>query len=114
MMSDTPETDEQATPIIGFYSGETVTASLARRLERERDQARRAYVVMRACWRSSISLLEGIVERNEKIQPGSATNIVVRAITKDLLLDYETAGAPGMRAVPVNTGTVVNEPDPGV
>jgi hypothetical protein len=41
-MSDTPETDKQAVDAIGFYSCATVPADLARRLERERDLARRA------------------------------------------------------------------------
>lgn len=42
-MSDTPETDKQAIGVIGFYSGATVPADLARRLERERDEARLQY-----------------------------------------------------------------------
>ena len=41
-MSDrpTPETDENASPHIGFYSCATVTSNFARKLERERDEAR--------------------------------------------------------------------------
>ena len=39
-MSDTPETDAKASPHIGFYSCATVPADFARRLERERDEAR--------------------------------------------------------------------------
>ena len=39
-MSDTPETDERAVPHIGFYSCATVPAEFARKLERERDEAR--------------------------------------------------------------------------
>jgi hypothetical protein len=39
-MSDTPETDELAVGAIGFYSCATVPADFARRLERERDEAR--------------------------------------------------------------------------
>ena len=42
-MSDTPETDKQAAFVIGFYSCATVPADLARRLERERDEARLQY-----------------------------------------------------------------------
>jgi hypothetical protein len=42
-MSDTPETDSKASPHIGFYSCATVTAEFARRLERERDEARQQY-----------------------------------------------------------------------
>ena len=36
----TPETDERAVPHIGFYSCATVPAEFARKLERERDEAR--------------------------------------------------------------------------
>jgi hypothetical protein len=41
-MSDrpTPETDERAVPHIGFYTCATVPAEFARKLERERDEAR--------------------------------------------------------------------------
>jgi hypothetical protein len=39
-MSDTPETDAKASPHIGFYSCATVPAEFARKLERERDDAR--------------------------------------------------------------------------
>jgi len=39
-MSDTPETDQNAVPHIGFYSCATVPAEFARKLERERDEAR--------------------------------------------------------------------------
>ena len=39
-MSNTPETDQNAVPHIGFYSCATVTAEFARKLERERDEAR--------------------------------------------------------------------------
>jgi len=37
---NTPQTDKQATGIIGFFSCETVPASFARKLERERNEAR--------------------------------------------------------------------------
>ncbi len=37
---NTPETDAIAAPHIGFYSCATVPAEFARRLERERNQAR--------------------------------------------------------------------------
>jgi hypothetical protein len=40
-MSDTPDTDERAVPHIGFYSCATVPAEFARKLERERDDARK-------------------------------------------------------------------------
>jgi hypothetical protein len=39
-MNDTPETDAASSPHIGFFSCATVTAEFARRLERERDEAR--------------------------------------------------------------------------
>jgi len=41
-MSDTPETDAVASPHIGFYSCATVTAEFARRMERERNEAKAA------------------------------------------------------------------------
>lgn len=43
-MSDrpTPETDAKVSPCIGFYSCATVPADFARKLERERDEAREA------------------------------------------------------------------------
>ena len=46
-MSDTPETDAKASPHIGFYSCATVPAEFARKLERERDDARE--MVMAIC-----------------------------------------------------------------
>lgn len=45
-MRGTPETDQKASPHIGFYSCATVPAEFARKLERERDEAlagRQAY-----------------------------------------------------------------------
>ena len=39
-MSDTPETDKQAVNVIGWYSCATVPADFARKLERERNEAR--------------------------------------------------------------------------
>ncbi len=42
-MSDTPDTDQKAVPHIGFYSCATVPAEFARKLERERDEAREKY-----------------------------------------------------------------------
>jgi hypothetical protein len=38
----TPDTDQRAVPHIGFYSCATVPAEFARKLERERDEARDA------------------------------------------------------------------------
>jgi uncharacterized coiled-coil DUF342 family protein len=39
-VSDTQETDKQAVGVIGWYSCATVPADFARKLERERDEAR--------------------------------------------------------------------------
>jgi len=39
-ITNTPETDQKAVPHIGFYSCATVPAEFARKLERERDEAR--------------------------------------------------------------------------
>ena len=41
-ITNTPETDQKAVPHIGFYSCATVPAEFARKLERERDEAREA------------------------------------------------------------------------
>ena len=41
-ITNTPETDQKASPHIGFYSCATVPAEFARKLERERDEAREA------------------------------------------------------------------------
>jgi hypothetical protein len=46
-MSDTPDTDQKAVPHIGFYSCATVPAEFARKLERERDEAREQNVKVR-------------------------------------------------------------------
>ena len=48
-MSETPETDERAVPHSGFYSCATVPAEFARKLERERDEAREK---LSAAWQS--------------------------------------------------------------
>ena len=45
-MSDTPETDAKVSAHIGFYSCATVPAELCRRMERERDDARRKLEVL--------------------------------------------------------------------
>jgi predicted house-cleaning NTP pyrophosphatase (Maf/HAM1 superfamily) len=44
-MSATPETDAKVSAHIGFFSCATVPAELCRRLERERDEAREAFVI---------------------------------------------------------------------
>ena len=64
----TPETDGKASPHIGFYSCATVPAEFARRLERERDEAREAL----AATKDKIKELEGQVcyarhERNKAL-----------------------------------------------
>ena len=46
-MSDTPETEKQAVNVIGFYSCATVPADFARKLEHERDEARRLLAAAR-------------------------------------------------------------------
>ena len=45
----TPETDAKASPHIGFYSCATVPAEFARKLERERDEAREAMQYIAYC-----------------------------------------------------------------
>ena len=53
-MSDTPDTDQKAVPHIGFYSCATVPAEFARKLERERNEAREVFKEM---WRSGDAFL---------------------------------------------------------
>ena len=65
-MSDTPETDKQAVNVIGWYSCATVPADFARKLERERNEARDTVLRLRkqraiARIRQRIAELEGVV-----------------------------------------------------
>ena len=65
-MSDTPETDKQAVGVIGWYSCATVPADFARKLERERNEARDTVLRLRkqraiARIRQRIAELEGVV-----------------------------------------------------
>ena len=63
-MNDTPETAQQAVGNIGFYSCATVPADFARRLERERDEAREDLQFRRelyALLRNEADRLEGII-----------------------------------------------------
>lgn len=57
-MSDTPETDAKVSEHIGFYSCATVPAELCRRLERERDEAREAFIEARKHREQLNSLLQ--------------------------------------------------------
>ena len=67
-ITNTPETDQKASPHIGFYSCATVPAEFARKLERERDEAwellnsREAFVIAQ---QSVIKDL--ILERNKAL-----------------------------------------------
>ena len=65
-MSDTPETDKQAVGVIGWYSCATVPADFARKLERERNEARDTVLRLRkqraiARIRQRIAELERVV-----------------------------------------------------
>jgi hypothetical protein len=65
-VSDTPETDKQAVGVIGWYSCATVPADFARKLERERNEARDTVLRLRkqraiARIRQRIAELEGVV-----------------------------------------------------
>jgi transposase-like protein len=52
-MSNTPETDAKVSGHIGFYSCATVPADLARRLERQRNEARETTT---AAWTENLRL----------------------------------------------------------
>lgn len=57
----TPETDAKASNIIGFFSCATVPADFARKLERERDEARKQIAVVRSMLDAVILDAEGDV-----------------------------------------------------
>ena len=64
-MSDTPDTDERAVPHIGFYSCATVPAEFARRLERERDEAREGLTSQKIVIAQHIVITDLMLERDE-------------------------------------------------
>jgi hypothetical protein len=67
-VSDTPETDKQAVGVIGWYSCATVPADFARKLERERNEAREAFAIAtNNCVDAQKRLREMERERNEAI-----------------------------------------------
>jgi hypothetical protein len=75
----TPETDAKASPHIGFYSCATVPADFARRLERERNEARDQLKAMREAIRE-VSLQLTFAE---KVSGASVLHIYVYdALTK--------------------------------
>lgn len=79
-MSDTPETDKQAVGAIGFYSCATVPADLARRLERERDEARIRY-------RSTHALAEALVKTQVELKAERDEALTVMRETRRRLDD---------------------------
>ena len=67
-MTDTPETDQKAVPHIGFYSCATVPAEFARKLERERDEAREAVNSREAFVIAQQSVIKDLIlERNQAL-----------------------------------------------
>ena len=67
-MTDTPETDQKASPHIGFYSCATVPAEFARKLERERDEAREAVNSREAFVIAQQSVIKDLIlERNQAL-----------------------------------------------
>jgi hypothetical protein len=54
----TPETDAAASPHIGFFSCATTTAAFARKLERERDEAREQNAKLRDIAERAIEEME--------------------------------------------------------
>ena len=88
-MSDrpTPETDAAASPHIGFYSCATVTANFARKLERERDEAkagREAYKQL---------AVKHAQDRDEAREALTSQNIVIaqHVVITDLMLERDEA-----------------------
>jgi len=67
-MSDTPETDKQAIGVIGFYSCATVPADLARRLERERDEARIQFRSVEALGMALAKTINSMIEERADLK----------------------------------------------
>ena len=67
-ITNTPETDQRASPHIGFYSCATVPAEFARKLERERDEAREAVNSREAFVIAQQSVIKDLIlERNQAL-----------------------------------------------
>ena len=83
-ITNTPETDQKASPHIGFYSCATVPAEFARKLERERDEAwellnsREAFVIAQ---QSVITDL--ILERNQALDKINYLNNTLQTKNKN-------------------------------
>ena len=75
-MSDTPETDAKVSGHIGFYSCATVPAELCRRMERERDEARKKAERYRLEANALMMQRDELLERNAKLR-----DIADRALT---------------------------------
>lgn len=69
--SDTPETDAVAQPS-SLLQYETVTANLARRLERERDEAREKYFAMRDLHTNATELAEKYKRERDEAREAAA------------------------------------------
>ena len=63
----TPDTDEKASPHIGFYSCATVPAEFARKLERERDEAREEANKLSGAYEDATNYYARIIELKEEL-----------------------------------------------
>ena len=93
-MSDTPDTDERAVPHIGFYSCATVPAEFARKLERERDEAREEAQKSKAYKRVLKVTNENLKRERDEAREGLTSQKIVIAqhiVITDLMLERDEA-----------------------
>ena len=93
-MSDTPETDQRAVPHIGFYSCATVPAEFARKLERERDEAREEAQKSKAYKRVLKVTNENLKRERDEAREGLTSQKIVIAqhiVITDLMLERDEA-----------------------
>jgi len=93
-MSDTPDTDQRAVPHIGFYSCATVPAEFARKLERERDEAREEAQKSKAYKRVLKVTNENLKRERDEAREGLTSQKIVIAqhiVITDLMLERDEA-----------------------
>ena len=89
-MTDTPETDQKASPHIGFYSCATVPANFARALEQERDKAWDDLKITQQEWvRARRERAQALRERDEAKE---ALQISIESFKEMQAATWRTAG----------------------
>ena len=88
-MRGTPETDQKAVPHIGFYSCATVPAEFARKLERERDEAREAVNSREAFVIAQQSVIKDLIlERNQALDKINYLNNTIQTKYKTTMPNH--------------------------